>query len=218
MNRKIEKILSLPKSLYANIKLFGYKGLRIPILIRYDVKLKRLGRGTVALDKFSSFKIIYGFGGTDSVYARSSSLDLIQGSLIRFHGNSQFSRGVMLKNKGVIEFGNHFSANKNFSISCSNSISFGEDCLLGWDVSIRDSDGHKIINKKSLESKSVIGEINIGNHVWIASFCHILKSTVIPSGCVVGYRSLVNRRFTEPDCIIAGHPAVVVRRNIEWVL
>lgn len=218
MNRRIEKILSLPKSIYANIKLFGWKGLKIPILIRYDVKLRRLTRGSVSLDEFSSCKIIYGFGGTDSILERKSSLDLIKGSKMIFHGDAQFSRGTILKNKGIIELGNHFSANKNFTISCSKRISFGENCLLGWDVYMRDSDGHEIMDKETHQSKPIIGEVNIGNHVWIASFCHILKGSVVPSGCVVGYKSLVCRRFIEPDCIIAGHPAAVTRHNIEWIL
>lgn len=40
MNRYIECLISLPKSLYVSIKLMGLKrGLKIPILVKYNVKL-----------------------------------------------------------------------------------------------------------------------------------------------------------------------------------
>lgn len=51
MKHLIEKILSLPKSLYVSMKFFPLvQAIRIPILVRYDTKLTSLS-GTV---KFNS--------------------------------------------------------------------------------------------------------------------------------------------------------------------
>lgn len=51
MKHLIEKILSLPKSIYVSMKFFPFsQALRIPILVRYNTKLTSLS-GTV---KFNS--------------------------------------------------------------------------------------------------------------------------------------------------------------------
>ncbi|MDE6134877.1 MAG: acyltransferase [Muribaculaceae bacterium] len=220
MNRVIELMLSLPKSIYVNLRLFGMKGFKCPLLLRYDVDVKGCANGVVALKRFRFKEVTIGFGGTDSVSVRPASFHLKPGSTMIFKGTAQFSRGIIIKNKGKIVFGDNFHANKNCSISCSDTVTFGDDCLLGWNVYIRDADGHTV---RSLDNptKPDCGRpagVCIGNHVWISSECHFLKGSSIPDNCVVGYKSLVNKRFEEKNCIIAGHPSTVVKRNIEWQL
>lgn len=221
MNRYLERLLSLPKSLWVNQSAFGLKGLRLPVMVRFDVALEGLAKNSIEIkdSRFSSIQI--GFGGTDSIQSKRPCLNLKKGSLLKFSGKAQFSRGVRIKNKGVIAFGNNFHANKNCSISCTERIVFGDNDLLGWNVSLRDSDGHVIRPKNrplNDNSKTVAKNVIIGNHVWIASECHILRGTAIPDDCVVGYRSLVNKSFTERNTIIAGQPAAIVKRDIEWEL
>ena len=62
------------------------------------------------------------------------------------------------------------------------------------------------LDKKNLQA-------NAGDVIFIHS--GILHSG-IPDNCVVGYKSLVNKIFKENNCIIAGHPATVVRHDITW--
>lgn len=52
--------------------------------------------------------------------------------------------------------------------------------------------------------------------VWIAQRVTLIKGAQIPSNCVVGACSLVNKKFEEEGCIIAGNPAKVIKRNIRW--
>lgn len=85
----------------------------------------------------------------------------------------------------------------------------------GWNVNIRDSDGHKILNANG-EITNLNNSINIGNHVWISSYCDILKGSSIPDNCIVGFRALVTKRFNECNSIIAGSPARIIKQNIKW--
>lgn len=220
MNRYFELLLSLPKSLYVNLRVFGLKGLRLPVLVRFDVAVEGLAKNCMEINEFRFSSIQIGFGGTDSIPSQPACLNLKMGSTLIFSGKAQFSRGVRIKNKGLIAFGNNFHANRNCIISCTNRIVFGDNDLLGWNIVLRDSDGHTIRTNKHLTNGMRKDKENviIGNHVWIASECHILKGTIIPDDCVVGYRSLVNKTFTERNTIIAGHPAIIVRRDIEWEL
>lgn len=59
-------------------------------------------------------------------------------------------------------------------------------------------------------------DVIIGDDVWIAQRVTLIKGAQIPSNCVVGACSLVNKKFEEEGCIIAGNPAKVIKRNIRW--
>lgn len=43
--------------------------------------------------------------------------------------------------------GNDFYANRNLTIQCEKQILFGDNDLLGWNVSVRDTDGHRIYGR-----------------------------------------------------------------------
>ena len=61
-------------------------------------------------------------------------------------------------------------------------------------------------------SKGII----IGNHVWVGNRVHILKNTVIPDNTIVGTKSIVNKPFEDTNTVIAGIPAQIVKKNINW--
>jgi hypothetical protein len=58
------RILGLPKSLYFNIKYFGFKaGLRLPFLLSHKVKLKKCG-GTIEIKQKSiKHPVLLGYTG-----------------------------------------------------------------------------------------------------------------------------------------------------------
>lgn len=213
MRNRIVLLLSVIRSLYFNIKLFGKQGLRCPVLIHYRTSVKGLSRGRIKLNRVDFGIVSIGFNGITSVHGRKSIIDLVGGCIL-FQGEARFSKGVIIKNKGTLTFGDGFSSNKNCTFSCTKNITFGRNNLLGWNIRVRDSDGHTII--KNGVAQPSVKPVTIGNHVWIASESHILKGTVIPDDCVVGYDSLVNSEFTTTNAIIAGHPAQIVAKNIEW--
>ena len=59
--------------------------------------------------------------------------------------------------------------------------------------------------------------IKIGNHVWICSKVDILKGAGCGDNCVIGYRSLLTKQFDQNNVLIAGHPAKVIKENVEWI-
>ena len=98
----------------------------------------------------------------------------------------------------------------------NSSVTIGEDCMFSWRIRIFNTDAHSILDETTGKVLNIGKEINIGNHVWVGMDALILKNTTIPSNCVVGAHSLVNKKFTEENTIIAGHPAKVVKRGITW--
>lgn len=98
----------------------------------------------------------------------------------------------------------------------SESISIGSDCLISWGIKMRTSDGHSVIDLESGRAVNLPKDIHIGNHVWVGEDAKFLKGAIIPNNSVVGSFSIVTRPFTEENCVIAGFPAKVIKKNISW--
>ena len=60
------------------------------------------------------------------------------------------------------------------------------------------------------KQENICAPINIGNDVWIAANCVILKGVTISDGAVVGAKALVNRDIDE-NAIAVGIPAKVIK-------
>ena len=101
--------------------------------------------------------------------------------------------------------------NRGAMIECSCSISIGDDCIIGRDVLIRDSDGHVIDNNPDRVSIPIV----IEDHVWIGSRAVILKGVRIGKGAIVAAGAVVTRDVPA-GCLVAGVPAKVIRENITW--
>lgn len=131
---------------------------------------------------------------------------------------------------GIIYIGHNSSVfiGSNSEISDSDirshnrtKITIGKDCLFSYNQMIYSSDGHaifEVLNKnkscKRLNNPNN-DAISIGDHVWIGYRCHVLTGCEIGSGSIVGAGSLLNRRYPN-NCIVAGVPAKVIKKNRAW--
>jgi acetyltransferase-like isoleucine patch superfamily enzyme len=89
-------------------------------------------------------------------------------------------------------------------------IEIGRDFVCAWNVFISDSDWHQI-GKQSHQA-----DIYIGDHVWIANSCSILKGSQIGNNCIVASYSKVIKSKYESDSMLAGTPARIVKSDIFW--
>lgn len=98
----------------------------------------------------------------------------------------------------------------------NKSIIIGKDCMFSSEIDIRCGDSHSIIDLKTNSRLNYEKDIIIGNHVWIGMNCTILKGVKIPDNCIIGTKSLVTSAFSEENTIIAGNPAAIIKRKINW--
>ena len=122
------------------------------------------------------------------------------------------STDVWVLEKAHLSMGSVY-VNKGAMIECACHISIGDDCLLGRDVLIRDSDGHIIDNNLDRVSIPVV----IEDHVWIGSKAMVLKGVRIGKGAIVAAGAVVTRDVPA-GCLVAGVPAKVIRENVTWKL
>lgn len=100
-------------------------------------------------------------------------------------------------------------------------IEIGKECMISHDVVIRTNDGHGIFDIES--GKNICNQrvdlkqnqVSIDEHVWIGTKAVILYGTRIRKGSVVGASSITKRDYPN-NCIIAGIPGRVIKKNIAW--
>ncbi len=99
------------------------------------------------------------------------------------------------------------------TIYARNSISIGDNTLIGGNVKILDNDFHPTElearladDKEKIKSKP----IKIGKNCFIGCNSIILKGTVLGDNCIVGAGAVVSGTF-EDDLVIGGNPAKVIK-------
>lgn len=214
---RIEKLLALPRSLFWNVRVFGWEGIKIPFLIANGVKLHGLRRDCIKIDSPLEFSTVtFGFGGSIGVETTGAGTLSIQGKgILRIKGTAYFGKGTALRiDNGECIIGDGFSCNRNCQIFCDHRITIGNHALLGWNVSIHDADGHRVF-KNGVE-KLRYRPVCVGEHVWIAANVDILKGATIGDHSIVGCRSCVVSPFHESHVILAGVPAKIVQTEVDW--
>lgn len=98
----------------------------------------------------------------------------------------------------------------------NSKINIGKDCMFAYDIDLRTGDSHSIINSLTNERINYARNINIGNHVWVASHISILKGVHISDNSVVATRAVVTKSFEEENILIGGMPAKKIKENINW--
>ena len=114
---------------------------------------------------------------------------------------------------GKLIIGDNVTLTQDVVISVCDKITIGRFSMIGEYVSIRDADHGVNPDEYICKQKLQASGIDIGDDVWIAAGCRILKGTTIPSGCVIAANAVVtNRSIFDKDLqkgIYAGVPAVL---------
>lgn len=209
-------VKSLWRSLRFNLNYFTTsEALKLPVYISSNYRLKTL-QGTITITeplvtgmiRFGTYEI-----GTYDKKSDSGILDLKSGSQLTFHGKARFGVGcrISLNPDAHLSFGNDFVVTAASTFICSNRISFGQSCLLSWEILFMDTDLHMLLPKSSKPE-----EIHIGDRNWIGCRCTILKSTKTGANCVIGANSQLSKSYPGDKVLISGSPAKIVRENIDW--
>ena len=122
------------------------------------------------------------------------------------------------EDNSYIKIGKNFSSNEvNFRILEGNSkVIIGDNCMFSCSIDIFNSDAHVIMKKGEKIPYNQPKPVIIGNHVWVGYNVTILKGTEIAYNTIVGACAVVSGKFKEPNTVIAGNPAQIVKHDIEW--
>ena len=211
--------ISFLKTMYANFKLLPLKtALKFPIIIGKKVKLDLHGKVVIENPKIKMGMISIGIGGSSDLRyfnPRNSYFGIENAGVLIFKGKAHFAvHSSLLVTGATMVIGSGFSCNNGTKISCACGIEIADNCLIGTNVLIMDSDGHRIFENGALHPNKL--KISIGNHVWLTSGVSVLKGTAIADEVVVAFGSTVTKNLTESNTICAGTPAKIIKRGITW--
>jgi len=108
-----------------------------------------------------------------------------------------------------IAIGNGTYVNQRTMITCKRSAVIGENCAIGWDVWITDTDYHCLGDGEN------IAPVSIADRVWIGARSSILKGVSVGAGAVVAAGSVVTKDVPE-RALVAGNPARVIEEDVRW--
>lgn len=217
---KIQRVLEIGiiKTLFMNIKYFGLKSIfHPPMIVAKNVKLLQT-KGSIKSDMpLGVGSILLGFNSVgifDKKYERTvwHNSGIVQ---IRGGGKIVIGSGSRISNHGMLVFNGNFKISANSTIICVDNVSFGNDCLVSWNVTIMDTDFHKIYDLSQPSTYvNLPSPIVFGDHVWIGCESIILKGVNIPDGTVIGASSVITKSFSEENTIIVNN--AVLKHNIGW--
>lgn len=142
---------------------------------------------------------------------------------INFGENVTVARGARLigtgviRNKGIgIKIGSNSAIGSNNFIGGQGGVEIGENVIMGPDVRIF-SENHNI-DKKDIAIKNQ-GESRIGvcisDDCWIGASVTILDGVKLSKGTVVAAGSVVTKSVIEPNMVIAGIPAKILKSRLQ---
>lgn len=199
------KNVSLFKTLYYNVKLHGNMKPKFKIGSNSIIMLNKNSK--MNIEDSLSFGVLYSSKQKSLLNLGDSSILDVKGLIV---GNGC---RVSVGPNATFKVGKNVFINENTRVMVSEKVEIGDNCMIGWNVNIIDSDRHNVYYD-GVKTKSA-KEISIGDDVWIGFNSSILKGVTIGKGAIVSSNSVVTKDVP-PYTLVAGVPAKVIKENVKW--
>lgn len=116
-----------------------------------------------------------------------------------------------------VDIGEHTVISGKTHLACieGTEIRIGQNCLLSANITFRTGDSHSVLDMNGHRINSS-KSIKVADHVWIGNGVAILKGATIAKDSIIGTGSIVTKEFQESNVVLAGNPARIVKRDVNW--
>lgn len=153
---------------------------------------------------FSSYRNLFAVSISTHIKTASNAQVYI-GKRFRTRNNVELN----VREDARLEIGDNVFINSGCIITARDSITIGDNTILGPYVMIYDND-HTVVDGKVSDNHYVTSEVKIGANVWIGAGTVILKGTVIEDDCVIAAGSVVKG-------IVKKGSMIVQKRNTQVI-
>jgi acetyltransferase-like isoleucine patch superfamily enzyme len=166
-----------------------------------------------ALISWYKIKRYFSAAGTGNVVKLTATIRVSDGGYLSIGSNCTIQDYAMIaltKPDPKIIIGDNVVIGRFSMLTNKRLIQIGNDVLIGSFVQIIDTDHGMARDRKIREQDAIIGEVVIGDDVWIGAGAKILRNVHIGKGAVIGANSVVTSDVPE-YAIVAGVPARVIK-------
>lgn len=209
-----------PAVFYLNFKMLPIKqAIKLPLDIYYGVRFDKLS-GNIILNSHKVFRGMVKFGAQGSdMFQRKGCILSVEGTLL-LNGKCVFgcSNTIKIRKGAEVIVGDNSIFGAENLIYSEKSLSFGSNFLSSWKCQFMDSDTHRITDITTSKVSISVSPVVVGNHCWIGNNVKINKGVCLPNETIVASNSVITKNFMQEgeNCVLAGIPAKVVRRNKKW--
>ena len=220
LSRVFRGTVYLPKTLYINFRTLPFsKAVKLPYIVMGPCKFRGVKKKNVRIEgeiKTGMIRLAAQKTAKRGIHVnRKAYLVVDNGGSITFKGSASIGAGTSFcAHGGDITVGDKFSCNVNCFFYSMKSIEIGNRALMGWNINVRDNDGHPLFQDGKLINPHK--SVKLGDRIWIASYVDVMKGVTLANGTVIGTRSLVTRSVEQENTLIAGIPAKMIKENVTW--
>lgn len=184
-------------------KMIDNKIIGMPELINSKINFRGKNNILICDNNIKIENAILNFNGDNSIVYLGS--NLTNGFKLVVYNNSTGFIGKYVK------IG--FSA--TLKIFESQNIIIGDDCFIGDNVYISNSDGFPIYNNDTKERINFSNSIYIGDHVFLGNNVYISKSCKVGSGSIIDHNSFIPSYAKIPsNCYLSGNPVKIIKSDV----
>ena len=185
-------------------------------ILKNGISLKIIGNNNEIKLNFSSIK------GTNkilriNIYGDNNKVEIGENLVIHGYLFIDMAYPPFKTDNSIIKIGDNFGlGNMEIMLLENNSkCNIGNNCMFSEGILMRLSDTHSVLDLDG-NLLNYGGNVEIGNHVWCGREVRILKNVSIGDDSIIGASSIVAKRFDEKNIVVAGNPAKIIKKGINW--
>lgn len=129
---------------------------------------------------------------------------------------SQWGEFLLMGDDAAIRIGHHTTVESaRFIAHGGTELEVGPDCMFAYDIEVRTSDSHSILDAKTRQRINPDKSVQIGEHVWFGARSVVLKGVRIGEQSVIATGSIVSKDIGA-GVLAGGAPARQIKDGVTW--
>ena len=120
---------------------------------------------------------------------------------------------IVAARDGSVIIDNYSQIGKGSVINSGGVVSIGKYCLFAANCQINSSSHGIALGELIMSQSHEHGKINIGDDCWVGANVAFVMNTQVRNGTVVGSNAVVTKSYSDPNIILAGVPAKLIRKR-----